>query len=66
MANRQSQSYENAENAAVFLMKHVENAVAGMRFGSVQIVVHAGKVMQIERSDKFGCFPMIPVDDDVR
>lgn len=31
----------------------VERKVAGLRFGSVQIVVHEGRVTQIESTEKF-------------
>lgn len=31
----------------------VFHALAGLRFGSVEIVVHEGKITQIERKEKF-------------
>ncbi|WP_045227301.1 YezD family protein [Methyloterricola oryzae] len=46
------------------LLKHIEHALAGMRFGSVEIVVHAGKVMQVERRDKYSCPPTLSTDFD--
>ena len=31
----------------------IVNALSGLRFGSIEIVVHEGKVTQIERKEKF-------------
>jgi len=31
----------------------IAQALAGLRFGSVEIIVHEGKVTQIERKEKF-------------
>ncbi len=38
---------------AVSWQQVVERKVAGLRFGSVQIVVHEGRVTQIESTEKF-------------
>lgn len=34
------------------VLAQIRQALEGLRFGSVTIVVHDGKVMQIERSEK--------------
>lgn len=34
------------------VLDNVARALAGLRFGSVEIVVHEGKVTQIERKEK--------------
>jgi len=34
------------------VLAQIRQALEGLRFGSVTIVVHEGKVMQIERSEK--------------
>lgn len=31
----------------------ISQALAGLRFGSIEIIVHEGKVTQIERKEKF-------------
>lgn len=35
------------------VLDNVAQALAGLRFGSIEIVVHEGKVTQIERKEKF-------------
>lgn len=35
-----------------FIQAQILNAVAGIRFGAVEIVIHEGKVVQIERKEK--------------
>jgi hypothetical protein len=39
-----------AQEKAVF--DSIAKALAGLRFGSVEVVVHEGKVTQIERKEK--------------
>lgn len=34
------------------VLDNVAKALAGLRFGSIEIVVHEGKVTQIERKEK--------------
>lgn len=34
------------------LTQHVLDALAGIRFGSVEVVVHDGRIVQIERREK--------------
>ncbi len=41
----------NAEEAA--LLQEILLALRGLRFGAVEITVHNGQVMQIERKEKF-------------
>lgn len=35
------------------ILREVQNALRGLRFGSVEITVHNGQVVQIERKEKF-------------
>lgn len=35
------------------MLDGIAQALAGLRFGSIEIVVHEGKVTQIERKEKF-------------
>jgi len=34
------------------LMERIEKAIRGIRFGQVQIIVHEGEIVQIERTEK--------------
>lgn len=38
-------------------LKVVESKVAALRFGSVQIIVHEGRVTQVESTEKFRFMP---------
>lgn len=42
-----------AEDDAASILREVQNALAGLRFGAVEITVHNGQVVQIERKEKF-------------
>lgn len=44
------EAYSVAQEKGV--LDNVARALAGLRFGSVEIVVHEGKVTQIERKEK--------------
>lgn len=35
------------------LLREINNALRGLRFGAVEITVHNGQVVQIERKEKF-------------
>jgi hypothetical protein len=35
------------------VLDEISQALSGLRFGSIEIVVHEGKVTQIERKEKF-------------
>jgi len=35
------------------VLDEISHALIGLRFGSIEIVVHEGKVTQIERKEKF-------------
>ena len=35
------------------VLESIQQALADLRFGSVEIIVHEGKVTQIERKEKF-------------
>jgi hypothetical protein len=37
----------------VSILREIQSALAGLRFGSVEITVHNGQVVQIERKEKF-------------
>lgn len=45
------------QNAASYpppdVLEHISQAIRGVRFGSVEIVIQNGKVIQIERKEKF-------------
>lgn len=45
-------SPENNENTAETWLNIVRQKVDAMRFGSVQIVVHEGRVTQVESTEK--------------
>ena len=36
-----------------YLLERITQAIGGLRFGSVEIVIQDGKVVQIERKEKF-------------
>jgi hypothetical protein len=44
----------NADNEPIFRSaeQHILSAVRSIRFGSIEVVVHDGKVVQIERKEK--------------
>ena len=35
------------------ILREIQSALSGLRFGSVEITVHNGQVVQIERKEKF-------------
>jgi hypothetical protein len=35
------------------ILERVANAIRGLRFGSIELVIHDSKVVQIERKEKF-------------
>lgn len=35
------------------ILREIQNALHGLKFGSVEITVHNGQVVQIERKEKF-------------
>ncbi len=35
------------------IAKHIASILNGMRFGSIEIVVHDGRIVQIEKHQKF-------------
>lgn len=37
----------------VSILREIQTALSGLRFGSVEITVHNGQVVQIERKEKF-------------
>lgn len=41
----------NLDDAQV--LREIKNALNGLKFGSVEIAVHSGQVVQIERKEKF-------------
>jgi hypothetical protein len=40
-------------NPNPFLLEQIARAIDGVRFGSVEIVIQDGRVVQIERKEKF-------------
>lgn len=44
--------YAAAAHAFDSLVEKLREAVAGIRFGSVEIVIHDGRVVQIERRER--------------
>ena len=36
-----------------FLLDRIAQAIGGLRFGSIEIVIQDGRVVQIERKEKF-------------
>lgn len=38
-------------------LREIQNALSGLKFGSVEITVHNGQVVQIERKEKFRLQP---------
>ncbi|QLF91973.1 sulfur starvation response protein OscA [Pseudomonas sp. ABC1] len=44
-------SVDGQDQAA--LLSEIQNALRGLRFGAVEITVHNGQVVQIERKEKF-------------
>lgn len=50
-------SEENQERASNYpqpdVLDRISQAIRGVRFGSVEVVIQDGKVIQIERKEKF-------------
>lgn len=44
-------SIEGQDEASI--LREIQNALQGLRFGSVEITVHNAQVVQIERKEKF-------------
>ncbi|AOE82684.1 sulfur starvation response protein OscA [Pseudomonas sp. TCU-HL1] len=44
-------SVEGQDDASI--LREIQSALHGLRFGSVEITVHNGQVVQIERKEKF-------------
>ena len=44
-------SVEGQDEASI--LHEIQSALLGLRFGSVEITVHNGQVVQIERKEKF-------------
>jgi hypothetical protein len=42
-----------AQTIDPFLLERIAQAIGGLRFGSVEIVIQDGRVVQIERKEKF-------------
>jgi hypothetical protein len=50
-ANDDKQSSDPALDAEV--IKRIEEALTGLRFGAIEITVHDGRIVQIERREKY-------------
>lgn len=48
-------SIEGQDEAGI--LREVQSALLGLRFGAVEITVHNGQVVQIERKEKFRLQP---------
>ncbi|MCY1286542.1 hypothetical protein D9M68_662290 [compost metagenome] len=48
-------SLEGQDEASI--LREIQSALHGLRFGSVEITVHNGQVVQIERKEKFRLQP---------
>ncbi len=48
-------SIEGQDEAGI--LREIQSALQGLRFGSVEITVHNGQVVQIERKEKFRLQP---------
>ncbi|WP_252272001.1 sulfur starvation response protein OscA [Pseudomonas subflava] len=44
-------SVEGQDEASI--LREIQSALQGLRFGAVEITVHNGQVVQIERKEKF-------------
>lgn len=51
--NFSSQANEATSLQTKLILDEISQALIGLRFGSIEIVVHEGKVTQIERKEKF-------------
>ncbi|AYN93451.1 DUF2292 domain-containing protein [Pseudomonas sp. LTJR-52] len=50
--------FRSLDNHNDTILRDIQNALQGLRFGSVEITVHNGQVVQIERKEKFR--PQLP------
>ena len=48
-------SLEGQDEASI--LREIQSALNGLRFGSVEITLHNGQVVQIERKEKFRLQP---------
>ncbi|WP_028239840.1 sulfur starvation response protein OscA [Stutzerimonas azotifigens] len=39
------------------ILREIQSALSGLKFGSVEITVHNGQIVQIERKEKFRLQP---------
>ncbi len=44
--------FHNIQQVSAELLRQIAQAVNGIRYGSVEIIVHDSKVVQIERKEK--------------
>lgn len=45
------QPHDTSDSSAI--LREIHSALQGLRFGAVEITVHNGQVVQIERKEKF-------------
>ncbi len=50
MANRHAQAEPESGDE---ILRRIANAISGVRFGSVEVVIQDSRVVQIERKEKF-------------
>ncbi|MCY1363143.1 hypothetical protein D9M68_467430 [compost metagenome] len=51
MSSASLRSIEGQDEAGI--LREIQSALHGLRFGAVEITVHNGQVVQIERKEKF-------------
>ncbi|WP_434774967.1 sulfur starvation response protein OscA [Pseudomonas oryzihabitans] len=51
MSSAPFRSLDNQDETA--LLRDIQQALHGLRFGAIEITVHNGQVVQIERKEKF-------------
>lgn len=44
---------EDSDSLYHAVSQQLQRAVAGVRYGSVEIIIHDGRIVQIERREKF-------------
>jgi hypothetical protein len=63
MATKRPHSDRAIQDYQATLIKYLEEALNGIRFGSVEVVVHEGRVVQIERKEKLASYGNGPAEN---
>ncbi len=48
-----SATLRSVDPTETVILREIQNALNGLRYGAVEITVHNGQVVQIERKEKF-------------